>query len=124
MQPKPSGLHDRQPSLALPLQLPNSTAVMEPSEIPVILLKTKSHPADPYGEYFSTHPLEADFKVPLKSIFVPVLQHRHVNLEHMQRFIQAGKISSEPNEKSEYYGLIITSQRAVEALGIVLKGGL
>ena len=82
----------------------------------MLLLKTKSHPTDPYDVLFRSE--QAD------PIFVPVLEHRHVNLNIISRIISEERIGT---GGAEYGGLIITSQRAVEALGVVLislKGAL
>ena len=82
----------------------------------VLLLKTKSYPTDPYDVLFRSK--QAD------PIFVPVLEHRHVNLDTISRIISEGRIEgfgATGTQETEYGGLIITSQRAVEALGAVLE---
>lgn len=82
----------------------------------VLLLKTKSHPTDPYDIFFRSN--EAD------PVFVPVLEHRQVNLDVIKRKILEGSIegfgTTVSQSQAEYGGVIITSQRAVEALGTVL----
>lgn len=67
-----------------------------------ILLKTKSTPTDPYDEAFRT-------KTPFIPVFVPVLSHQRVNQQLLREILQ-----NDPADK--YTALIITSQRAVEAL--------
>ncbi|KAF8430270.1 tetrapyrrole biosynthesis, uroporphyrinogen III synthase [Tirmania nivea] len=82
----------------------------------VLLLKTKSHPTDPYDVLFRSKKVNP--------IFVPVLEHRHVNLDTISHIISEGRIDSfetTGEQETEYGGLIITSQRAVEALGVVLE---
>lgn len=82
----------------------------------ILLLKTKSHPTDPYDVLFRSKQA-----VP---IFVPVLEHRHVNLDTLSCIISEGRIGgfgAPGTQEAEYGGLVITSQRAVEALGAVLK---
>ncbi|KAL7276509.1 uroporphyrinogen-III synthase [Rhizina undulata] len=100
---------------------------------PLILLKTKNSPTDPYETHFTTHPFvpSTGDPVPFNPIYVPVLQHRHINLSLLEEIITTNRIRaiySEPNSRLEseeggivYGGLIITSQRAVEALGSVLS---
>ncbi|KAK6524171.1 hypothetical protein TWF694_005831 [Orbilia ellipsospora] len=102
---------------------PASTSTSKPSRniIPVLLLKTKSSPTDPYDTLFSSTG-EYD------PIFIPVLQHHPVNDDIVRSYILDGAISSTPrndsssssSEGSKFGGLIITSQRAVEALGTLL----
>jgi uroporphyrinogen-III synthase len=89
-------------------------------EVPVLLLKTKSTPADGYEEYFRT----ADDRQ-YKPVFVPVLEHqfREDALQHIQDLIVANgfctSFESAP-EKKKYGGIIFTSQRAVEAVTTVI----
>ncbi|EPS45737.1 hypothetical protein H072_113 [Dactylellina haptotyla CBS 200.50] len=78
--------------------------------IPVLLLKTKSSPTDPYDTLFSS---TGEYT----PIFVPVLQHHNVNDDVVKGYILDGSISF---GKGRFGGLIITSQRAVEALGGLL----
>jgi uroporphyrinogen-III synthase len=83
------------------------------SPLPIIFLKTKSSPTDPYDKYFAENPLEiAGTTYNAEHIFVPVLQHQHINLSQLEKLVLG--------QNSEYHGMIITSQRAVEALGAVL----
>jgi uroporphyrinogen-III synthase len=83
------------------------------SPLPIIFLKTKSSPTDPYDKYFAENPLEiAGTTYNAENIFVPVLQHQHINLSQLEKLVLG--------QNSEYHGMIITSQRAVEALGAVL----
>ena len=75
-----------------------------PCEMPrAILLKTKSTPEDPYDSAFR-------HKTHLVPVFVPVLIHQRVNEDQLSRILD-----NEP--RKQYDALIITSQRAVEALG-------
>ena len=67
-----------------------------------ILLKTKSVPDDPYDTAFRE-------KTPLIPVFVPVLVHQRVNESQLRSILE-----NEPHE--HYTALIITSQRAVEAI--------
>src|SRR5438046_1009028 len=67
-----------------------------------ILLKTKSSPKDPYDIAFRE-------KTPFLPIFVPVLVHQRVNESELRTILQ-----NDPHKR--YIALIITSQRAVEAL--------
>lgn len=69
----------------------------------VILLKTKSVPKDPYEEYFTEQGISP--------IFVPVLDHAMVNPDLLLAACQG---------ISKYSGLIVTSQRSVEAIGTAL----
>ena len=84
-----------------------TTAMTQPT--PIILLKTKSQPTDPYFSYFSTHPLPHG---PTRTIFIPVLQHTHTNLP---------TISTLLTSPASYGGLIITSQRAVESFNTAIS---
>ena len=82
------------------------------TRVPVLLLKTRSTPADGYEEYFS--------KEPFTPIFVPVLEHRpnvH-NLDLIRSLLRDGKLGRGRNAK--YGGMIFTSQRAVEAFARVV----
>jgi len=67
-----------------------------------ILLKTKSVPTDPYDTAFRE-------KTPFVPVFVPVLVHQRVNESQLRNIVH-----NDPHER--YSALIITSQRAVEAL--------
>ena len=67
-----------------------------------ILLKTKSTPTDPYDVDFRE-------KTPFIPVFVPVLVHQRVNASKLQSILE-----NEPH--NHYSSLIMTSQRAVEAL--------
>ncbi|KAJ6258916.1 Uroporphyrinogen-III synthase [Drechslerella dactyloides] len=82
---------------------------------PVLLLKTKSSPTDPYDVLFtSTGTFEP--------IFIPVLQHRHVNTDVVRAFILDHAIgAADDTSQGRFSGLVITSQRTVEALGALLE---
>ena len=81
-----------------------------------LLLKTKSKPRDPYDEFFRSKNVDP--------IFVPVMEHQHINLEKVKNIISHGQIEGFGKSGAEsppvYGGVIITSQRAVEALGAAL----
>jgi uroporphyrinogen-III synthase len=90
------------------------------SKVPLLLLKTKSSPADGYEEYFLTaedHRYEPSF--------VPVLEHqfREEALQHIEKLtVDNGfctSFESTPDEH-KYGGIIFTSQRAVEAFTTVV----
>ncbi|KAF8544967.1 tetrapyrrole biosynthesis, uroporphyrinogen III synthase [Trichophaea hybrida] len=90
--------------------------------LPIILLKTKSTPIDPYHDHFSTHPFSYPNAVQSTPIFVPILKHQNVNLEYLEELVTRGRnSSSNASEQGKYAGIIITSQRAVEAFGTVLE---
>ncbi|BFZ55343.1 hypothetical protein PYCC9005_002383 [Savitreella phatthalungensis] len=71
----------------------------QPTTRSVILLKTKSTPKDPYESEFMSRGY--------KPYFVPVLSHAMVNLADLQQRLSA---------IDQYSGLIVTSQRSVEAV--------
>ena len=85
----------------------------DPTSIPVLLLKTKSMPADSYEEYFST--------APFRPVFVPVLEHRPnaPNLEQIKTMLLDRKIGR--CEGARYGGMIFTSQRAVEGFAKLVE---
>ncbi|KAA8910538.1 tetrapyrrole biosynthesis, uroporphyrinogen III synthase [Sphaerosporella brunnea] len=87
--------------------------------VPIILLKTKSSPTDPYDDQFSAPSFTSNASLKPKPIFVPVLQHKPINLDRLTHHITTNNISS-TDAAAAYSGLIITSQRAVEAVGSVL----
>ena len=104
-----------------------STPDLPPLTIPVLLLKTRSHPHDAYEEYFggrsaptnianSGQQLTSSIPVFLPE-FVPVLEHRRnvENLETLERLLGSGELGN------RYGGMIFTSQRAVEAWAEVVK---
>ena len=70
----------------------------------VILLKTKSTPSDPY---------EAEFEQRgVTPLFVPVLTHAMVNSDELVQKL---------NRVADFSGLIVTSQRSVEAVADAVK---
>ncbi len=79
----------------------------ESDHIPVLLLKTRSTPADSYEEYFSSKPFT--------STFVPVLEHRSnaQNLDYIRSLLAEGRFGR--HSDAVYGGMIFTSQRAVES---------
>lgn len=82
---------------------PNSTANIIKKRS-VILLKTKSVPSDPYEAAF----LERGYE----PYFVPVLDHAMVNLDILRQKLHKAH--------DTYSGIILTSQRSVEAFGSIL----
>ncbi len=98
-----------------------------PLAIPVLLLKTRSHPHDTYEEYFSgsrsttTSDAGVTSKVETAVVFspefVPVLEHRPntENLTQLEQLLGSGRLAG------RYGGMIFTSQRAVEAWADVVK---
>ncbi|PVH96362.1 tetrapyrrole biosynthesis, uroporphyrinogen III synthase, partial [Periconia macrospinosa] len=90
-----------------------------PSTIPILLLKTKSTPADAYEEYFST--FDNNRYTPA---FVPVLEHKFKQdaLSSLSHHIKDGDFRSTPGASPQRYGaMIFTSQRAVEAFTQVIE---
>ncbi|KAI9036108.1 uroporphyrinogen-III synthase HEM4 [Aspergillus affinis] len=83
------------------------------SATPILLLKTKSTPADGYDEFFSTHSYNP--------AFIPVLEHHfhEPNLQSVRQLFESGALNPGPERK--YGGLIFTSQRAVEGFANMLK---
>ncbi|KAK6335351.1 hypothetical protein TWF696_002131 [Orbilia brochopaga] len=82
---------------------------------PVLLLKTKSSPTDPYDVLFSSTGT-------YEPIFIPVLQHRFNNAHVVKNFILDRAVGAADDiSQGRFGGLIITSQRTVEALGAVLE---
>ncbi|KAI5793701.1 tetrapyrrole biosynthesis, uroporphyrinogen III synthase [Peziza echinospora] len=83
----------------------------------VLLLKTKSIPTDPYDTFFRSKDVEP--------VFVPVMAHRHVNLDSVTRILSEGRTqglgAAAGSVQPEYGAIILTSQRAVEALGSALN---
>lgn len=87
---------------------------MKSRAIPVLLLKTRSQPADTYEENFSQVPSEPEISVAAYRFtphFVPVLEHTQNGqaLSELTALLQSGEL------KRKYGGMIFTSQRAVEA---------
>lgn len=86
------------------------------SNIPVLLLKTKSTPNDGYLERFSA---DGTFD----PIFVPVLEHQFME-EGMNVFRDGLRERIfRKDESARYGGLIFTSQRAVEAFAKLVDEG-
>ncbi|CAI6334634.1 unnamed protein product [Periconia digitata] len=89
------------------------------SKIPILLLKTKSVPADAYEEYFST--FGGGRYTPT---FVPVLEHHFKQdaLAQVRAHILDGHFLPTSGSSSQQYGAIIfTSQRAVEAFTCIVQ---
>ncbi|KAK6518966.1 hypothetical protein TWF281_003656 [Arthrobotrys megalospora] len=89
---------------------------------PILLLKTRSTPTDPYATLLSSNGYDP--------IFVPVLQHHPINADIVRSYILDGSIvsageneaiNSDDKDKNKFGALIITSQRAVEALGVLIE---
>lgn len=86
---------------------------------PVLLLKTKSAPADHYEELFSA-PRDG---FAFEPEFIPVLEHQLLDdgMNSFKELLQERKISN--REDAAYGGLIFTSQRAVEAFAKLVEDG-
>jgi len=84
---------------------------------PVLLLKTRSSPDDGYEEYFN-----AAANGPFLPIFVPVLEHKlkEDTLHLLYSTITVGGFSTKYGWRAQYGGIIFTSQRAVEAFGMIV----
>lgn len=88
-------------------------------KVPVLLLKTKSAPADTYAEYFSTFD---DHRY--DPIFVPVLEHtfKQGALDEVRQHIISRRFTPKAGGGPAAYGaMIFTSQRAVEAFTQVIE---
>ncbi|PHH79410.1 hypothetical protein CDD80_4863 [Ophiocordyceps camponoti-rufipedis] len=86
-----------------------------PTDVPILLLKTPSSPRDPYQELLASSGFAPQF--------VPVLCHRP-NAEAAARLdalLRGRKVGTGPD--CAFGGLIVTSQRAVEALAAVAEAG-
>ncbi|KAF3313597.1 hypothetical protein TWF173_005889 [Orbilia oligospora] len=94
---------------------------------PVLLLKTKSTPTDPYATLLSSNGYNP--------IFVPVLHHTAINADIVRQYILNGAITpntaaddnnnnnntnSNTQPAKKFAAIIITSQRAVESLSTIL----
>ncbi|KAA8649762.1 hypothetical protein EYZ11_001682 [Aspergillus tanneri] len=92
--------------------MPPSFSFPSSSTTPILLLKTKSTPADGYNEFFSTHNYNP--------AFIPVLEHHFhdQNLQTVRHLFKSGALNPGPGRK--YGGLIFTSQRAVEGFAKLL----
>ncbi|KAF2005913.1 tetrapyrrole biosynthesis, uroporphyrinogen III synthase [Amniculicola lignicola CBS 123094] len=87
--------------------------------VPLLLLKTKSAPADGYEEFFNTFEHGR-----YRPAFVPVLEHRFKQdaLEHVRHCITGGGFVPGPESTLARYGaMIFTSQRAVEAFSEIIE---
>ncbi|RPA94147.1 tetrapyrrole biosynthesis, uroporphyrinogen III synthase [Choiromyces venosus 120613-1] len=87
---------------------------METKNIPILFLKTRSQPHEQYHEYFTSNPLD---NAVFKPLFIPVLKHHHINLDTLKIHLTTKFDPADPNS---YGGLVITSQRTVEALSSVI----
>ncbi|KAF3089226.1 hypothetical protein TWF102_009718 [Orbilia oligospora] len=91
---------------------------------PILLLKTKSTPTDPYATLLSSNGYNP--------IFVPVLHHTAINADIVRQYILNGaitpNIAADDNNNNtnnsetakKFAAIIITSQRAVESLSTIL----
>ncbi|KAH8645662.1 tetrapyrrole biosynthesis, uroporphyrinogen III synthase [Xylariales sp. PMI_506] len=88
-----------------------------PEKQPILLLKTKSTPADAYEDLFST-PREG---LAFEPTFVPVLQHQFEDdgMKTVRALLEGRKIAR--GLDAAYGGLIFTSQRAVEAFAKLVE---
>lgn len=107
------------PSITLRSTMSSPTDPAPPSKVPILLLKTKSSPADSYEETFSL-PHDA---LSFEPSFVPVLEHRFepdgvARVEAILRSKMIGRHSG-----AAMGGLIFTSQRAVEAFTKIVQDG-
>ncbi|KAG6041829.1 hypothetical protein E4U41_001300 [Claviceps citrina] len=94
------------------------------TNVPVLLLKTKSTPNDAYEETLSAHRfVKGATAGRFEPRFVPVLQHRfdEEGVREIQSLLLSRSISHRPEAK--YGGMIFTSQRAVEAFSHVVQDG-
>lgn len=101
--------------------LPASFTMSEDARqrVPILLLKTKSTPADAYEEYFSTFDARQ-----WEPAFVPVLEHRFKQeaLDQVRQHIAHGDfLAIDPGSQPAYGAIIFTSQRAVEAFSHVIN---
>ncbi|KAG0637093.1 tetrapyrrole biosynthesis, uroporphyrinogen III synthase [Tuber brumale] len=87
---------------------------METKNVPILFLKTRSQPHEQYDEYFTSSPLD---DAVFKPVFIPVLKHHHVNLDNLKTHLID---KSDPTDPNSYGGLVITSQRTVEALSSII----
>lgn len=90
--------------------------------IPVLLLKTKSSPADAYEELFSTASSNGDSSsLSFEPTFVPVLQHQfdETGVDKLRTLLRQKRIGTSPD--CEFGGIIFTSQRAVEVFAHVVR---
>jgi len=85
----------------------------ETKNIQILFLKTRSQPHEQYNEFFASNPLD---NAVFKPLFIPVLKHHHVNLDNLKTHLIAKFDSPDPGS---YGGLVITSQRTVEALSSI-----
>ncbi|ORY60884.1 tetrapyrrole biosynthesis, uroporphyrinogen III synthase [Pseudomassariella vexata] len=94
----------------------------DPNKSPILLLKTKSMPADAYQDLFSTPPSRGN--ISFEPIFVPVLQHRfeEQGQSQLRALLEQKRISA--SRDAAYGGLIFTSQRAVEVFATLVEDGL
>ncbi|MCJ1412097.1 hypothetical protein MMC19_006189 [Ptychographa xylographoides] len=91
--------------------------------IPVLLLKTRSTPTDAYFIHFSSPTRYSTYQQPrtYDPLFIPVLEHsfREDAKKEVREILLRGLRPQAGGEK--YGGIILTSQRAVEALERVLE---
>lgn len=73
----------------------------------IVLLKNETTPIDPY--------MEAMNQNGMNPIFIPLLTHTHINHALIIDFLTSAEFLN------EYKALIITSQRCIESLDIILK---
>ncbi|PHH76424.1 hypothetical protein CDD83_4258 [Cordyceps sp. RAO-2017] len=93
----------------------------EPNVVPVLLLKTRSSPHDPYEDLFLSSDAAGGPRFAPR--FVPVLSHRleAKGTARLATLLQHRQIG--PAADSAFGGLILTSQRAVEALAKIVADG-
>jgi uroporphyrinogen-III synthase len=89
---------------------------MSGTQVPILLLKTRTQPTDSYAEYFTANQ-SSNAEPSFEADFIPVLSHarNRQNLSHLEVLLRQGQL------KEEYGGIIFTSQRAVEGWSDVVK---
>lgn len=103
-----------------PIMTTTNPTTEQASEIPVLLLKTRSSPGDSYEDLFSESNVNASGFAPQ---FVPVLLHQFHSdgMNEVAALLRDRRIGNQKHH--EYGGLIFTSQRAVEAFVKLVEDG-
>lgn len=99
-----------------------TSAPLQTTDLPVLLLKTRSSPGDSYEDLFSNSTTH-DGSFAFAPRFVPVLLHQFQDegMNQVRELLKSRSIGSEPGK--EYGGLIFTSQRAVEGFTKLVEEG-
>lgn len=100
--------------------MPSDLAGLLGTEVPILLLKTKSTPIDAYEDLFNRQSLTNHR---LKPLFVPVLRHsfKRDGMSRVNAALRERAINNSP--EAPYGGMIFTSQRAVEAFSELVETG-